>query len=397
MMKSKRTSLLIAFALVCILSLSGCEDSFGADNDAANVQSNPGSSEGMKFFTKPKRGDTSLFIMNGVECLADYSSPLAFDAIYVSPDGDDTHTGASANDPLGTLAFALCNLRPGQTLNLLPGVYHESVVMALFGGPNQPITIHGVMEDGQRPILDGEMTRAMGIAVAESDNFIIENIEFRNYTDFGLIVFLGSDHIVRNNLFIDNGRAAIDPANQHEGYGLSILGVKNVLIENNEASGNGPDEARQKKYDALGTGIDTYEMDHAIIRGNSMHDNTGGGLLVEDCVDVLVEDNIVTGNQLDANGDWWDGAIWVDGGKDITIRRNRIAGNHGPGLQLSDEDDQYPDASYGYLIEENIITDNLFGVYNWNFGVCPITDETIIRYTNNQVENNTNLQFWCEE
>ena len=388
-MKSKCTSLLIALTLVCFLSLSGCRDDFAADRE----QSIPG----MKFFTTPARGDTSLYIMNGVECDADYINPLELEAIYVSPDGDDTNSGASPDDPLGTLAFALCNLRPGQTLNLLPGVYHESVVMALFGGPNQPITIHGVLDNGQRPILDGQMTRTMGIAVAESNNFIIENIEFRNYTDFGLIVFLGSDHIARNNLFVDNGRAAIDPDNENEGYGLSILGAKNVLIENNEAAGNGPDEERQKRYNALGTGIDTYEMENGIIRGNSMHDNSGGGLLVEDCVNVLVEDNLISGNQLDANGDWWDGAIWVDGGTNITIRSNQITHNHGPGLQLSDEDYQYPDASYGYIVEDNIITDNLFGVYTWNYGACPISDETIIRFANNQIENNSRINIWCDE
>lgn len=332
---------------------------------------------------------------NGVECLGEEAQPLPGEVIYVSPAGADSNPG-TLDAPLGTLAHALCNLTPGQTLEILPGEYRQAVIMGAFGDSRAPIIIRARPEGVSRPVLEGESKRTMGIALVESTNIHIQGLEFRNYTDEGLLVLEGSDFVIRDNKFTRNGRASIERDNDGEGYGVNVLGAQNVLIEGNEASGNGPNQARWENF-TLGTGINTYGNSGVVIRENYVHDTIGGGILVEDSVDVLVEGNRIENNELDANGDYWDGGIWVDGGHNISLRGNQIADNHGPGIVLSDEDVQYPDESFGYVVMENILSHNLVGISIWNWGQCPVQDETIIRLDVNQFVGNEEGERWCSE
>ncbi|MFH1907402.1 MAG: right-handed parallel beta-helix repeat-containing protein, partial [Chloroflexota bacterium] len=209
-----------------------------------------------------------------MECLGDEARPIDGIVLYVSPDGDDQNPGTTPEAPLRTLAYALCNVRPGQTVRVMPGTYHETVVMGAFGNDSAPITIQGITDGARLPVLDGESNRTMGIGIVESVNVIIENLEFRNYTDEGLYVLVGSDILIRNNRFIGNGRASIDPDYDGEGFGLNVVGVRRVVIEGNEAAENGPATERVERG-ILGTGINTYELHEAIIRDNHSHHNIG--------------------------------------------------------------------------------------------------------------------------
>ncbi len=284
-------------------------------------------------------GETSMYFVPGRECFPGDDAPIDGPLVYVSPTGDDSQSCASEEQALRSSSRAACRLVPGQTLRLLPGVYRESVILGMFGDPEQPITFQGVIRDGQRPVLDGGGELTMGIALVESQNVVVEGLEFRNYTDEGLLVLLGSKVVIRDNRFVGNGRGSIEPDYEGEGFGVNLLGVREALVEGNEAYGNGPSEARQARG-LLGTGINTYELKDSVIRDNYSHDNIGGGILVEDGENVLVEGNRIEANWLDAAGDYWDGGIWVDGGRKITLRGNLVVGNHGPGIELSDEDVQ---------------------------------------------------------
>jgi parallel beta-helix repeat protein len=341
-------------------------------------------------------GEVGIPFQNGTACLGENAQAIPGGDVYISVDGDDRNPGNREDAPLRTLAHALCNVRPGQTVHVLPGVYHESVILGAFGSSDAPIVIRGVPVGGELPILDGEGERSMGLALVECTNVVIENVTFRHYADEGLYVLLGSDITIRDNRFLSNGRASTDPDSDGEGFGVRVEGAANVLIERNEATENGPSADRVRRG-ILGTGIDTYALREAIIRDNHSHHNVGGGILVEDGVNVRVEGNQVYGNELYAGGDYWDGAIWVDGGRDVNLRGNTVVDNHGPGIQISDEDVQYPDASFGYVVQENTIAGNRFGVYLWNFGACPFPSAQIVRFVDNTVEGNTVQEFWCEE
>lgn len=341
-------------------------------------------------------GLVGITFRNGVECLGEEAQFVEGDVVYVSPDGDDRNQGSTPETAFLTLAQAMCNVRPGQTVRLMPGTYQESVILGAFGSDVAPITIQGIPDGDRLPVLDGEGNRTMGLALVECTNVVVENVEFRNYTDEGLFVLLGSEITIRNNRFIANGRASIDPDMEGEGFGVSVAGTARVLIEGNEAAENGP-AAERVQEGILGTGIDTYELQDAIIRSNYAHDNIGGGVLVEDGVNVVVENNRVERNELDAGGEYWDGAIWIDGGHTITLRGNTVTDNYGPGIQISDEDVQYPAASYGYVIEDNVVTGNRFGIYVWNLGECPFPRSEVVDFVNNTIRDNVERDIWCLE
>ena len=335
-----------------------------------------------------------IVLQNGVECLGEEAQPKNGDELFVSPEGDDSNLGTESA-PLGTLAYALCNLVPGQTLNISPGTYRESIIMGDFGNSSAPILIRANPKGESQPLLDGESTRSIGIALVESTNISIEGIEFRNYLDEGLLILEGSNFIIRDNIFTANGRASVDPDLEEEGFGVNVLGARDVLIEGNQAADNGPNQERWENY-ILGTGINTYGNQDVIIRDNYVYGTIGGGILVEDSENVIVENNRIEKNQVDANGDWWDAGIWVDGGKEILVRGNQISDHNGPGIILSDEDVQYPEASLGYVVEENKISNNIVGIWIWNWGMCPV-EEAIIQLSGNQFVDNEEGETWCTD
>ena len=145
----------------------------------------------------------------------------------------------------------------------------------------------------------------------------------------------------------------------------------------------------------LGTGINTFMCTDCVIRNNHSYENVGGGILVEDGVNVLVEGNEVIANYLDATEDeWWDGGIWIDGGHDIIVRNNEFRDNLGPGIQISDEDHQQP---YGYVLENNTSRNNYYGIYIWNFGTSELPPESVLRLTNNLFQDNSVQDVWIED
>lgn len=76
-------------------------------------------------------------------------------AYFVHPTrGDDSHDG-SKPAPWRTVAHALRQLKPGDTLYLHGGTYHENVYVALAGRPDAPITIRSV--PNEQAVIDGGM------------------------------------------------------------------------------------------------------------------------------------------------------------------------------------------------------------------------------------------------
>jgi hypothetical protein len=64
-------------------------------------------------------------------------------ALYVSPAGSDANTGFSAGSPFKTIQYALNLAKPGVTISLAAGSYHESVHTVVDGTAQAPIVIKG--------------------------------------------------------------------------------------------------------------------------------------------------------------------------------------------------------------------------------------------------------------
>ncbi|MBI3962982.1 MAG: right-handed parallel beta-helix repeat-containing protein [Deinococcus sp.] len=303
---------------------------------------------------------------------------------YVSVQGNDNADGQTPETAFRTIGRALERVQPGGTVLILPGTYYETGYLEGQGNPEAPLTIRG---HGGTPKLDGQNTRDAAFWIIESASIVLEDLEITGYTDAGIVVSLSSRITLRRLTVHHNGSQP--ETDWAEGYGIHVDESRHVAIEANQVFANGP---RSRLPGRLGTGINTFRLQDAVISNNQVVENIGGGILVEDGVDVLVQGNEIRLNDLDASADgWWDGGIWLDGGQRIAVRDNTIEMNAGPGIEVSDEDHQQP---YGYVLENNISTGNYYGIYIWNFGTTGFPPENILRLVNNQISGNAWRDVW---
>jgi len=307
---------------------------------------------------------------------------------YVKQDGDDNAQGTSEAAAFQTLEKAFGSVRPGGTIRVLPGFYIAGLYIMNCGKGADSILVMGYKGI---PTLHGVNEKAIGLFFEGCENIIFDSLQIQNFTDIGIAVSVCDQITLRNLIVRDNGFAVQLKGWELEGYGIHVEDSKNILIENNVAQHNGPDPQIFPDY-LMGTGINTYNNKNVIIRNNESFQNIGGGILVEDSENVLVENNNVHDNDCDASADeWWDAGLWVDGGHDVVVRGNVFRNNLGPGIEISDEDDQDP---YGYVLEDNISTENYYGIFIWNFGANDWPDTTIIKKSGNQFTGNTRQDVW---
>jgi parallel beta-helix repeat protein len=300
---------------------------------------------------------------------------------YVSTNGDDEAEGVAPKTAFKTISRAVWEAGPGSTIIVSPGIYNEEIILFEWGSADALISLRG---EGDGVILDGERSHATGIWCEECENVVFENLEIRNYSDVGIGVYMSESIVFRNLTVHDNGFAVQLSDWDLEGYGIMVDETRTVIVEDSEVFRNGPEE--KTANNPLGTEINVYASHGCLIRNNRSYENRGGGILVEDSVDIIVENNQVYANDLDASFDgWWDGGLWLDGGHNVTVRNNVFQDNLGPGIEISDEDIQNPS---GYVLEGNLSTGNYYGIYIWNFGTGDFPDESILVLKDNQFTNN---------
>ena len=96
---------------------------------------------------------------------------------YVSNQGDDEAGGGQASTAFRTIDRALEAVRPGDTILIQPGTYHEALTLEEAGGPAPPITIRG---GGSTPVLDGRGDMSIAFWCERCANITFENLEIRN-------------------------------------------------------------------------------------------------------------------------------------------------------------------------------------------------------------------------
>jgi len=309
---------------------------------------------------------------------------------YVSTQGNNQSDGLSEATAFATLGHAIKIVRPGESVYILSGTYHEALMLEHIGSSEAVITIRGL---GTKPIFDGQRSAMIGFWCENCRNLLFDNLEFTNYSDIGIGVYLSTGITMQNLKVHNNGFAPQLTGWEIEGYGIDIDTSQYATIKNNQVYYNGPNP---RPFGTLGTGINTFKCTDCVIQDNSSYENIGGGILVEDGVNVLVEGNEIRANYLDATDDeWWDGGLWVDGGHDIIVRNNLFANNIGPGIEISDEELQKP---YGYVLENNVSIGNYYGIFIWNLSKDNTwPDESILRHSGNQFTQSTVKDVWIVE
>ena len=180
-----------------------------------------------------------------------------------------------------SIQTAVDRARPGDVIEVMPGIYKEEVKVDLDN-----ITIRGVTSEippGDssgivgRPVFDGENKLSDGV-LASGSNFVIENVDLRDYTANG-VVAQHARNVTFRNLKIE-----------HTGlYGVYPVSCTGVKIENCVATGIA-DAAlyvgqsrdivvRDSEAHDNVTGIEIENSVNAIVENNYVHDNTGGILV----------------------------------------------------------------------------------------------------------------------
>ncbi len=269
---------------------------------------------------------------------------------------------------------AVAAAEPGTTIKVMPGTYKETVYI-----DKDNITLSGVIERGEYPVLEGEGLR--NDAVLYSGNGVtIENFYITHYKGNAIMGQAGNNFIIRNNIVVDTGVYGIFPQ----------LG-KNGIVSHNILSGiedaaiyvgmsDNIDVVFNEVFDSV-AGIEIENSRHALVEANYVHDNTGGilafitpGLPIKTCGDVLIRNNFIVNNNTEnfaiagslvSNIPRGTGVL-VMACDDVVVEGNIITGNESVGITFTDfalagnaardpDSDPYPNRP---VILNNLMYDN---------------------------------------
>ncbi len=239
---------------------------------------------------------------------------------------------------------AVKNAEPGTTIRVMPGTYSETVYI-----DKDNIRIIGVIEAGRRPVLDGK--KQLNDAILYSgNNFVVENLEIRNYKGNGVMGQAGNNFEIRNNVVIDTGVYGIFPQ-----LGQNGVVEYNVVSRIADAAiyigmSDNVHVAHNEVFDSV-AGIEIENSRHAIVENNYVHDNTGGllafvtpGLPIKTTQDVIFRNNFVVNNNtknFGAPGSTVAGipsgtGILVMAADDVVIEGNVVSNNKVAGIIVTD-------------------------------------------------------------
>ena len=119
-----------------------------------------------------------------------------------------------------SIQAAIATAQPGDTVQLLPGTYRETVYI-----DKDDITLIGVIRGGEWPTLDGEGKR--NDAVLYSGNGVrVENLRIENFKGNAIMGQAGNNFVIRHNWIANAGV-----------YGIFPEFAQNGLIEYNILTG----------------------------------------------------------------------------------------------------------------------------------------------------------------
>lgn len=246
--------------------------------------------------------------------------------------------------PGESIQSAVAKAQPGDTVQVLPGTYRETVYI-----DKDDIALVGVIHGADWPTLDGEGKR--NDAVLYSGNGIrVENLKIVNFKGNAIMGQAGNNFIVRHNWIANAGV-----------YGIFPEFAQNGLIEYNTLTGiedaaiyvGMSDNIHVAHNDVHGNvaGIEIENSRHAIVEHNLAYDNAGGiltfitpGLPIKTTFDVIIRDNFVVANNhknFGAPGSIVSGVpsgtgVIVMAADDVVIENNVIRDNKNAGIIVAD-------------------------------------------------------------
>lgn len=235
---------------------------------------------------------------------------------------------------------------PGDTIQVMPGTYSETVYI-----DKDDIRIIGVIKEGKRATMDGK--GELNDAILYSGNHVVvENLRITRYKGNGIMGQAGNNFEIRNNIIVDTGVYGIFPQLGQNGiveYNV-VSGIEDAAIY--IGMSDNIHVAHNHVFDSV-AGIEIENSRHAIVENNLVHDNTGGvlafitpGLPIKTTFDVIIRNNFIVNNNtknFGAPGSTVSGipagtGILVMAADEVVIEDNIITGNKTAGIIITDHE-----------------------------------------------------------
>src|SRR6266481_536593 len=146
--------------------------------------------------------------------------------------------------PGDSIQAAVARAAPGDHIDVSPGTYHETVFI-----DKDRIELHGIVRDGQWPVLDGEGKLSDGI-LASGHEVVIERMWVRRYKGNGIMTQGSNNFRITRNIvegpcfyaifpqFGKNGLVAYNVAYNSEDAAIYVGMSDNVDVLRNETYGS---------------------------------------------------------------------------------------------------------------------------------------------------------------
>lgn len=363
------------------------------------------------------KNKASLFIFSFLQVI--FLSSICAQDYYVSTSGNDGNTGLSVGNAWRTIQYAVDNIGPGATVNILGGEYNERVEIFVSGTAADPIIIKNF--DANPAILDGtgatQPWDAM-LAIFDQDYITIEGLVIRDNVKLdaqGILIEGDCQNItIRNNEIynisyaagVDNAPCPDKNSQPIIVYGTSANAIADLLIENNVVRDcnvgcseglaiNGNVDRftvnRNKVFNINNIGIDviggegTGPIGSDFARGGFVTNNevynckspyaTAAGIYSDGASDVLIENNLVYDNQwgIEVGCENVNFTSFV-----ITVQNNFIYNNDDAGLSIGGFD--FPNGS-GKVVSASIVNNTLYNNDTNLGGLSGTTGDINLSYT----------------
>ena len=301
---------------------------------------------------------------------------------YVTPSGSNSNDGSQAS-PWQMIQFAVDQVGPGDTVNVMNGNYIETISFnssgSLAGGY---ITLRNAA--GHSPVVDGNNTASAteGLIRIEDHSYIkVIGFELKDakttnpaITPAGIYVIGASHHLeIRNNIIHDIEQTTSSGPDTAGANGIGVFGtnansaIDSVIIHNNEIYNC---KLSSSEALVLNGNVKNFIVSNNTVRDcdNIAYDFIGFEEICEDCPngDNLdqARNGLVVGNiayNIDSNGNPAYGTersaagFYVDGGANILFERN-IAHDCNLGFELASE--HFGKATDSITVRNNLVYKN---------------------------------------
>lgn len=295
--------------------------------------------------------------------------------LYVSPMGDDTNTGLTAEEPLktihGAFSFILSDPVYQNTIHLLRGVYSPSTNEELFplnlpdyisleGVADSLVVINADSTTSVIQIKENNYNRISGLKITGGSGIygggiscfsskpILENVAITGNigNSGGGVYFDGNSNAKLNNVTVSGNIG-------NSGGGIYLCGNANVSFNNVTISGNSACSGGGVYFDLYSKAT----LNHVIISENSAS-SSGGGITCS-CSNLKLEHLTISANVANERG----GGIYCDLYSRIALKNTMIIGNSagsGGGIYCHENTDANLE---NVIITANVADDHGGGIY----------------------------------